>query len=581
MNTTHPTQTKTARFPALLLSALLAGLIPADAATQTVVHYTGQLTPLSAGLPLASTWKTLGRPSLTQQGTWVGFSATFATPGFGLGVFDGPSGSPFTCVLFGQNASTKLAPAVIFGPSVYFGKFFDPVFGDPEPLVGGKWAVISSLKTTFILANGLTCNQGLWTGIGTQHRAVAFKNDDAYVPLPVGNNLGVATKLSAFRNIQMTPGGTLFYTATLKDGTLTKNSLWRYQFDLAEYNLNNGICLAPSSLVLCVGQTIAPDPINFAGLTGTVLDIQALGEGTDITPSHGRVDALNNTIPIHYRLLHSSSSTIYDVSATVNAGGILTTVGMSYVDGFYPGPGLNLVGSPQGFFGPDLPAGGAPVSTIRMLFGGSRVMDRNVPAYLATSAGSAPDFIGGPSGFNYVTPTSTVSGLDSSTADVSVVFKATRTAPAVLGTTGIFSNANPSQTMRLVANNHGLPPGFPLTAQYTAFRWLSHMDGKGPLFEATVINGTGSYGLWGCDPGSLGIGGDAQLLLRWGDTLPLTIGFPVGPKTIKTFDCLSKVSYSMGQRRAWSYDAAAPVVRPVITRVRFLDGTYGIVRITY
>ena len=588
------------KLKAIILAAIVAST-PAFAVTTTAVHYNTQPVAVSAGLPGSAKWLSFGRPSLTNDlgADWVGFwgRAGYNAGGIAYGIFDGPLGAPVQYVLSGTPVSTPDAPATIYAPSVYFTKFPDPVFGDPilDPSLSvkrGPWAVTAPVKPSIALSSGGSSSQGIWAGVGTKHRQVALRNEvitpsprytvaSSVTPFFTPPSFAANTKIQSFTNLQMTPNGTLFFTAKLTSSGKATDSLWRYQFDLAGYNGSSSP--VPPLLVIAVGETVEPDHNNLIGLIGTVTGIEALGVATDITASHGRVDATNSSIPIRYQILATNTKT-YDVVAEVSPSGLVMTRMITEQSTlFYPA--LSYADGGLSFMGPDLAAHAKIVSTLTLLDttpwsipAGTkyRIANTNAPVFRPQSTNFAPDKLGLGTPFRYQglfggSPfSSTVSGY-AGDPRVSIAFRASTDATA--NNVGIYSDANaPSMIMREVARKGTAPAGLS-TSQYATFFNLSNMDGKGPLYEASFTGIPSGYGLWGCDPHAGNFPkGDPQLLIQKGVSTANAGGtYP----TITSFQCLQPVSGSIGQRRAWTYKLNGPLMRPVLMKASF-DGTLGI-----
>jgi hypothetical protein len=94
------------------------------------------------------------------------------------------------------------------------------------------------------------------------------------------------------------------------------------------------------------------------------------------------------------------------------------------------------------------------------------------------------------------------------------------------------------------------------------FQSLSMIDGHGVLLTASLAPGK-QRGCWGMDPGRV-----LRLLLRDGETIE--------GKTIRSFEVLTNVRGSEGQRRAW---AGPSNLRKVTFHAVFTDGSDGLLTV--
>ncbi|MDB6151943.1 MAG: 3-carboxymuconate cyclase, partial [Chthoniobacteraceae bacterium] len=117
----------------------------------------------------------------------------------------------------------------------------------------------------------------------------------------------------------------------------------------------------------------------------------------------------------------------------------------------------------------------------------------------------------------------------------------------------------------LVAAQGAIPPGAD-GARFKEFQSVSVVEGRGPLFKATLKSARKSpdEGLWATDSN-----GTLRLLIRTGDV--------IDNKTLRTFSILEAVPHSMAQRRAWSVEDPAATL---IYIGYFTDGTSAVLTAT-
>ena len=140
-----------------------------------------------------------------------------------------------------------------------------------------------------------------------------------------------------------------------------------------------------------------------------------------------------------------------------------------------------------------------------------------------------------------------------------VAFEGTLTGSKEINS-GIWLNAGTSTN--LVARKGLSAPGTD-GSLFREFKSLSVIDRRGALFTATLSPGN-DLGCWATDSE-----GKLQLLIRNGDA--------IGDKTIRSFEILTTVRGSEGQRRAW---AGTFTDTSVILHTVFTDGTDGITTVS-
>ncbi len=542
------------------MAAILVAISPVRAGvTQMLIQESQAVVPAST-LPQIATgarWANFGQPSLTDDGSSVGFLGSYINSGstgpVRTGIFHGPYGNPSVFLKIGDSRTDENgAPS-----GGVFTLFKDPVFGNSQ-----FWATHAQD------GNGV----GIWAGIGPVSRRVALKN--AVVPdAGIDSRLPSGSKFRVFENILMTPDGTLFFTALVSiDGGYPRHSLWRYRSTIPNSYV------APS-LVLIKGEDRTP----YGVLTGKVISIKAIGDSYN--GSHGRMDASSGDILINYTVRPQGTTTSYEVLSTVSPSGVVAT---QLASSLAISPfGKPTIGAP--FIGADLPADGGSIVASLMLKSGSngitsqnssRILDTNTPDYLVARTDYVPDALGVPSStdillgvFNGV-----ACGYTGVNTPVSTSFFAYFLRPSSyhFRSAGVFSNfGSSSLTLHSIAVEGNPAPGkvdgAPSIGIYRAGPVrLSHMDGKGPLFTwiYQAANGSIGEGVWGGEPTT----GRVVNLIQTGDL--------IGNREVHRVRCLSYVDGSVGQRRAWVYDSGNPPVRPVAMKVDFFQGP-GLVVVTY
>ncbi len=315
------------------------------------------------------------------------------------------------------------------------------------------------------------------------------------------------------------------------------------------------------------------------------------------------MDAISGSIPIHYTCNINGSP--HNVVAEVDNNGNVSSARLISNASIGLPNSHDFLGTGNNFRGPELPAGGQIVSRAKLrpnsIYGGTalnsyRIVDTNgTPIYRLICYGAslgfyAPDAQGGPTTDEYKNY-----GLSAPVCGYSydgmtprpVCMSFIDYAPFqgvysnVPNSAGVAPNYTDNFPMRRIARqtqNTPVNQNMSSSGKYTGFRYLSHVDGRGPLFEgkfkltSNTSNSAAIPGLWAYDPSIHQV----VTLIQPGDVFPCMINF-----VVQSFKCLEPVPCSVGQRRAWNYIGPSAAPRPVIMNVTFTNGYKGIATVSY
>jgi hypothetical protein len=340
-----------------------------------------------------------------------------------------------------------------------------------------------------------------------------------------------------FESIAMPEPNSLFFTARFWQGLggVTPQSdrcLWAWRKE-------TGL-----SRVLYEGQIIE-DGVRL----GRVLNFRVISQVPG-SAGHGRYDGSQQSVDALVRFDNGRSAIM-----TVNAQGLITVVQRTG-DEAENGVVLRKSGMPS-----SPGEGKLPVAAIEFTYSGSEtrynsIMDFEQGFQFASVGERAP----GTKSENFLGFKDPVAGLGS-TGKTLAAFEASLSGGTKETNAGIWLATGPEET-KLVARK-GMPAPGTEGMLFREFKSLSVIDRYGALFTASLSPGNDS-GCWATDSN-----GALQLLLRKGDTIE--------GKTIRSFDVLTTVRGSEGQRRAW---AGTSKTASVIFHATFTDGTDGLLTVS-
>jgi uncharacterized delta-60 repeat protein len=471
-------------------------------------------------LPAGSRWGTFGIPSITLQGQRVGWLAQVrpATGPAFHGIFLGTPSAPALRLRTGDDVTNADAEIVA---RTRFGSFREPVFA------GEDFAVTATTV-------GARVGSGIWCGSGDQLREVARTGQIAP---------GLRSRFTSFPSIAMPAPGIVFFLGALDDATTRDRGLWVWTVDEGTHFILREGAIIPAKL---------PGDADDTPLTPIFIQSFTALNAVAGSPGQGRYDAVAGSIDVRLRTSNGEAigtvgtDAVLRLAATAGSGGSATY-----------GWHTPSVPSARGFGMPCSRNGGpGPVAAILTAPPAGRVI---------TDFGFTPStpILGG------TITSEPVAGFDASGLPIVVfVQRGTGTASTAANTLLVTSGDEntPYRSFREIASDRRIAPEG-AGAKWRAFTSLSILDGRGPLFTATLAHTTvqvtsaSDTGLWATRSN-----GQLDLLLRHGDSF--------AGRIVRDFDALGSVAGSPGQRRAWTTGDESG---RVIYRVSFTDGTSAIV----
>ena len=426
-------------------------------------------------------------------------------------IFSGPLGAPQLQFRTGYGATDRTGVGM---RNAFFTQLEQPVFAGESFAFKGRMVGPGVMSLN---------DAGIWVKDAEGLRLVAREGFEA-----PGTN---GARFTVLESLVMPDPGSVFFTAKLWDGTRGLWA-WRRQTGLAR--------------VLWEGQVI-----RGTERLGRVASFQAISLVPG-SPGHGRYDASQQTVDALVRFDDGRTAIL-----TVNAQGIIRVVGRT-LDALEDGNVLLKLGRPSSPGQRRLPVAAVEFGSTT----GERTRQRGIMDFenggrLALAGSIAPGTIEE----TFVSFKDPVAGLTAN-LETLVAFQAVLSDDAKETNTGIWSVVSGAGEAKLIARKGHAAPGAE-GKTFQEFKSLSLIDGRGPLFTASLSSGN-EYGCWAADANGM-----LELLLLTGDV--------VGGKSVRSFDVLTAVPGSPGQRRASVETAHGPAV---IFRVEFTDHTQGIATVT-
>jgi|GEM_PF-2970952 len=473
-------------------------------------------------IPDGTTWSTYGPPSITKNGAMAGWLSTVIPPknaGSSFqGIFFGPLGTPALKVRTGAKAPNA-SGTVPTGAAATFSAFRTPIFA------GDEYAFAATLKGTGVAT---TNDTGIWHGEGTALALVAREGS----PAPGAGSV----RFTAFSSVAMPAPGVIFFTATVSAPAAQDFGLW-------VWTPANGV-----QQVLREGVRVS---IN--GIELSLVSFKAL-ISDPTSPGHGRYDAATGTIDA--LLTFPKASTVL---ATIDKNGTIIHWAQTKVAATSaPLPtAFGLPSSPGRGLGPVAATTFAPGTGGRTAANNVEIVDYENNTVLAQKDGFATD--AAPAKFRSFKGVAAGFGANDART---TVFSATL-AGATAGTdTGLWASVA-GTGLKLVAREGSPATDIP-GAKWKSFTSFSVLEGRGPMFVATLVSGAkllpAGSGFWATDST-----GTLRLIFKKGDDF--------AGRKLKTFFLLGAVSGSAGQQRASAID---DLYARVIFRADFEDGSSAV-----
>jgi hypothetical protein len=458
-------------------------------------------------------WRTFGIPSIFAPGHAGWVGRIREGSATYDAIFSGPLGQPELRLRTGAFATNALGATM---RTATFASFEQPVFAGENFAFKGK-----------IIGRGVTPEnaRGIWVYDAGVGRLIARESS----PAPNANG----GRFRTLESVAMPDPSAVFFAATLDNGA---RGLWAWRKETG------------AQRVLADGQFI-----NSAGngeRLGRVTSFRAISHVPG-SPGHGRFDASRQAVDAFVRLQNGITTIL-----VVDALGEITVVERTLYPPGTPRPVVKVgrSSSPGNGRKPVAVAEFTTTSPAKARHRG--VIDFESGSLMALAGSLAP----GPGSERFVAFKDPVAGL-TATGETLAAFEATvQGAPA--GTNQGIWSATTGGNLALVARKGDAAPGAE-GRRFGRFKSLSVIDAQGPIFTASLAPGN-ETGCWATDSY-----GNLQLLARTGTV--------IDGKTIRSFDVLTAVPGSHGQRRAWAETTDGALV---LFRARFTDGTQGLITIS-
>jgi hypothetical protein len=487
------------------------------------------------GIPARSKWLNFGVPSLHNEGTFIGFSATIRTPAGTLtGVFDGPPTAPVLLLKKGGPVPSDETGKVLEGITI--ATYREPVF--PSLNDAYACAVVAKLAGSGVnLANDSAI---LLAGGGDSLRMIT--REGGLAPnFPWGDKMAPVGRFKTFTSVAM-PGNSnaVWFTATLEHtGGITSAN-------------DSGLWISTGTgtwMVFRKGEDIYPYRMQ------KVTSFRVIDEVPG-SPGHGRYGM--NFVGAQVSLDDGS----YAAFNIFVDGGIENDLST--------GPPPNPTGPwPIKFGIPDWRQNDTVPAALSVILEGPGVTSANNAAIM-----DYPDMIarkgsptGLPDGSVFKEFKDPVTALDQDHFPVDA-FPATLSGISTTGANdaSLWWWHGGAPALSLLAREGSAAPG---GGRWKSFISLTSIARRGPAFTATLaidgaaITPANDKGLW-----AINSAGGLRRLVREGDV--------INGRTLLTFNVLGVVNGSAGQRRAWS-ESGDPALA---WRAFFTDGTTAIVTTT-
>lgn len=480
---------------------------------------------VDARIPAGSKWTVFGAPALaddtTTQAGWLA-TVTYPPAGAFSGIFSGPVGSAALRLRTGEVPTDALGAPLT---GLTFSAFRTPVFA------GSDFAVHATVKGKGIVA--AVNDTGLWVQRGVVLKSIARVGAAA----PGAG----AAKFKAIVSYAMPVPGTIFFTATLNAAAAADLGLWRWTE------------AGGTQLVLREGT-----PLDVGTGASPLLSFKALTAVAG-SPGHGRYDESVPSIDVQVALANGIKA-VTTVSADgvvhpVKRSGVSDETARSFLDfGVPSSPGASAAGAVLATLKPSTVAPIVTAANNRSIFDFASGAALARTGATASDAGTAKFLaLGNPvTGFGHADERTTA-------------FNAMLTGTTTALDSGLWVHT-PTAGLKLLAREGTAAAGIQ-AARWASFSSLALMDGRGPIFTATLlpaaplITTANNVGLWATDSA-----GGLRCVIRTGDR--------IGTKKIQSFVAIAAVATSPGQRRTW---APGDAKSRLIYRAAFTDGSSAIV----